>query len=239
MDALFESIQDVVIAEPETEAQPDPTQPDDGAVETQLTKQIRTLWIEHTRLSADRKATAMELRRIRAILAERLYEMKSRLCQPGRGGQWRSWLKERGINRSTADRLCARHGETLGIENGNVPHEAISKPGEDSAETLAKSVWVRFRKTLATDEAVIQFIGCIAELAGLGHEQRAEGLLIFKSAPMVAEELPATAPTVDPAPQPSDEVTAIAEEPREEPAAASTELGLAVAAAETSNGNVV
>ena len=230
MDALLEAIQDVVIAEPEDEVQPDPTQPDDGTIETQLTQQISTLWTEHTRLSADRKATAKDLRQVRAILAERLYEMKSRLCQPGRGGQWRSWLRERAINRSSADRLCARHAERLGSdEEENVLTGAISNSPDDTAEKLARVVWARFRKFLVSDEVVLDFIDRIAELAGFGHEQRAEGLLIFKPAP---------APATDPAPQPSDEVTAIAEEPREEPAAASTELGLAVVAAETSSGDV-
>ena len=57
MDALVEATQDVVIAEPETEAQPDLTQPDDGAIESELTLQISTLWIEHTRLNSDRRGT--------------------------------------------------------------------------------------------------------------------------------------------------------------------------------------
>src|ERR1017187_5757460 len=153
MDTLVEAIQDVVIAEPETESQPDPTQPVDTIIETHLAQEISTLWMENTRLSANRKATAKDLRQIRAILAERLHEMKSLLSRPGRGGQWRSWLKERGINRSTADSL-------------------------------------------------------VAELAGLGPEQRAEGLLSFKPAPTAAVELPATAPATDPAPQPSDETPA-------------------------------
>jgi hypothetical protein len=239
MDALVEAIQDVVIAEPETEVQPDQTQPDESAVEMQLTEEINTLWSDHVRLSANRRVTGKELRQIRASLAERLHEMKSLLSRPGRGGEWRGWLRERGIPRSSADRLCARHGETLGIENGIAPCEAISNSQDEGAEKLAKSVWQRFRKTLATGEVVIDFIDRIAELAGVGHEQRAEGLLIFKPAPRAAEELPATAPTVDPAPQPSDEVTAIAEEPRDETAAAPPELGLAVTAAGTGNGDVV
>jgi hypothetical protein len=234
MDALVEAIQDVVTTEPETEAQPDPTQPDDGAVETQLTRQISTLWIEHTQLSADRKATARDLRQIRAILAERLYEMKSLLSRPGRGGEWRGWLRERAIPRSTADRLVSRHAETLGSGNeGNVPSGAISEPGDANAETLAETVWLRFGKLLATDESVIQFIEGIAELAGVGHEQRAEGLVIFKPAPEAAEELPATAPAIDPAPQPSEEVSVITEEP----APAPVQDGQAAAAADASNGD--
>src|ERR1039458_6030253 len=142
MDALVEAIQAVVIAEPETEAQPDPTQHVDTIIETQLAQEISTLWTEHTRLSADRKATAKDLRQVRAILAERLFAMKSVLSRPGRGGEWRGWLRKRGIPRSSADRLCARHAETLGSGNeGNVPSGAISNPSEDTAEKVAKDVW--------------------------------------------------------------------------------------------------
>ena len=164
--------------------------------------------------------------------------MKSLLSRPGRGGEWRGWLGERGIRRSSAARLVARHSEKLGIENGIAPCEAISNSPEDTAEKVAKSVWQRIGNTLATEEAVIQFIDGIAELAGLGHEWREEGLLIFNPAPKPSEELPATAPAIDPAPQPSGEVPPIPEEPSEEPAAASTELGLATAAAEMNSGNV-
>jgi hypothetical protein len=238
MGALVEAIQDVVIAEPETEVQPDQTQPDESAVEMQLTEEINTLWSDHVRLSANRRVTGKELRQIRASLAERLHEMKSLLSHPGRGGEWRGWLRERGIPRSSADRLCARHGETLGIENGIAPCEAISNSQDEGAEKLAKSVWQRFRKTLATDEVVIDFIGRIAELSGVGHEQRAEGLVILKPAPKTGEELPASAPAIDPVPQPSGEVPAIAEEPKDETAATPTEVGQAAAAAETNSGNV-
>src|ERR1035438_2983629 len=176
MDALFESIQDVVTAEQETATQPDPVQPDDTIVETQLTNQISALWTENTRLSADRKTTAKDLRQIRAILAERLYEMKSLLSRPGRGGQWRGWLRQQAIPRSTADRLVSRHAETLGSGNeGNVPSGATSEEGEANAEKLARNVWSRFGKVLTTEDSVIDFIGRIAELAGFGQEQRAEG----------------------------------------------------------------
>ena len=215
MDTLLEAIQDVVIAEPETESQPDPTQPVDTVIETQLTNQISSLWTEHTRLSADRRMTAVELRQIRASLAERLYDMKTLLSRPGRGGQWRGWLRERAIPRSTADRLVSRHAETLGSGNeGNVPSGATSEEVEANAEKLARNVWSRFGKVLTTEDSVIDFIVRIAEFAGVAHEKRAEGLLIFKPAPTAAEELPATAP-------------------------APPELGLAVAAAETSIGDVV
>ena len=233
MDALVDALQGIAVAEPYNEVQPVPTQSDDTIVETQLTNQISALWTEHTRLSADRRATAREMRQSRSTLAERLHAMKNLLCQPGRGGQWRSWLKERGIPRSSADRLCDRHAETLGIENEIAPNGAISNSQDESAEKLAKNVWLRIGKLLTTDESVIQFIERIAELSGVGHEECADGLLIFKSVPEAAEGLPATAPAIDPAPQPSEEVSVITEEP----APAPVQDGQAAAAADASNGD--
>jgi hypothetical protein len=238
MGTMLEAIQNAIIPEPEAEAQPGTTLADDGAIETQLTQEISDLWSDHVRLSASRKATAKELRQIRASLAERLHAMKSLLSRPGRGGQWRSWLRERGIPRSTADRLVARHAETLGIENGNVPTGAISNSPDDSAEKLAKSVWQRFRKTLATYEAVIQFIGCIAEISGVGHEQRAEGLVIFKPAPKAADGLAGSAPPGGPVQQSSNEAPAITEEPVEGTAATPPAAGQAAAVANAGSGGV-
>jgi hypothetical protein len=205
MDALIQAIQDVVIAEPETEAQPDPTQADDGAVEIQLTNQISSLWSENTRLNADRRTTAKDLREIRTILAERLYEMKSLLSRPGRGGQWRSWLKERGINRSSADRLVAHHGETLCNHEEDAPHEATSNSQADTAEKLARDVWSRLRKVLDTHETVVRFLASIAEISGVSHEWRKEGLMLFNPVPKATDELPTTAIASEstcPAPQP-------------------------------------
>lgn len=40
----------------------------------------------------------------------------------------RCWLRERGIPRSTADRLAARHAESLGVHDGNAPSESIPEP---------------------------------------------------------------------------------------------------------------
>jgi hypothetical protein len=234
------------------------TQPDDGTLEIQLSQEISELWSVHTRLAANHKTTAKELRQLRAKLAESLYAVKNLLSRPGRGGEWRGWLRERRIPRSTADRLVSRHAETLTGENANVPSGAISNLPEDSAEKLAKSVWQRFGKTLATDECVIRFIGCIAELSGVGHEQRDEGLLIFMPAPEDADEVPASAPAAgpapqppqggnaipaeapaaDPAPQPSCETVTATEGPAAETTAVPTENGQAPAAADAGSGGV-
>ena len=235
MATMVEIVENNVVQEPQAEAQPGTTQPDGGAIQDRLTQEISELWSNHTLLSNNHKTTAKELRQIRARLAERLYAMKNLLSRPGRGGEWRGWLSERRIPRSTADRLVARHVETLGIEDGNVPTGAISNSPEDSAEKLAKSVWQRFGKLLTTDESVILFIDRIAELSGVGHERREEGLMIFSPVHKVADGVigtdaaaeiacptpqpaesgeanPADAPAADPDPQLSVDMLATADE---------------------------
>jgi hypothetical protein len=67
-------------------------------------------------------------------------------------------------------------------------------------------------------------------------------LAIFKLVSKAAEGLTGStiaSPPADPAPQPSEEVLAIAEEPRDETAATPSEVGLAAAAAGTNDGDVV
>ena len=221
MHAIVDAIQDIVTAEPETEVPPAAAQPQDAIIETQLTEEISALWSSHIRLSADHKATATELRQIRASLAERLHAVKSLLCRPdlGRASQWRSWLRQQGIPRSTADRLVTRHAETLCAHDESVLSEAPSEQAEAAAEKLARNVWQRFGKLLTTDESIINFISRIAEISGVHHEWREEGLIIFKPAPKAADGLPGPASATDPAPQSSNEVPGITDEPGEETAA--------------------
>ena len=239
MDAILDAVQDAATAEPETREQPTTTQPDDAVIETQLAQEISSLWSDNLRLSADRKTTAKELRQVRAKLAERLHAMKSLLARPGRGGEWRGWLRERRIPRSTADRLVARYAETLGSGNdGNVPSGAIPELAMPSAEKLAAAVWSSsLKKVLVTGESVVQFIGSIAQISGVPHEWRPEGLMIFNPVPKAADGLtgtgvsaeaacptplppggdgnPADAPATDPAPQLLDEVSTATQEPSE------------------------
>jgi len=237
MATMAKTIQNAIIPEPEAVAQPGAAQLDDTAIETQLTQEISTLWSDHVRLSASRKATAKELRQIRASLAERLHAMKSLLSHPGRGREWRGRLRERGIPRSTTDRLVARRAETLCADN--VPAGAISEPAEAVAEKLAKGVWPRFRKVLATDEAVVQFISGIAEISGVPHQWREEGLMMFHAMPKAAGELPGSASATDHSSQPFDEASAVTEESGEGTAAAPPAAGQAGGVDDASNGGVL
>jgi len=240
-DTMVETVENNVAQEPQAEAQPGTTQPDDSAIENQLTQEITTLWSDHVRLSTDRKTTAKELRQIRARLAERLHEMKSLLCRPdrGRASQWRGWLRQQGIPRSTADRLVARYDETLCRHSESMPSGAPSEPVPLTVEELAKGVWQRVGKFLSTGELVVRFIGCIAEISGVGHEQRDEGLVIFNSAPKPADEVPASAPATEPELQRSDEASAATQEPAVETAAAPLAAGQTAAIADADSGDVV
>jgi hypothetical protein len=262
MDAAIEAIQNVVSSEPELGEQQGTAQPDDGAIETRLTEEISSLWSEHTRLSADRKVTSKELRLLRARLAQTLHQMKALLARPGRGGEWRGWLRQQGIPRSSADRLVARYAETLGTNKGEELHNgAIPESPEDSAEKLATAVWSSsLKKVLVTGESVFQFLASIAQISGIPHERRQEGLMIFNHVPKAADGVtgtgvsaeatcpaslppegdgnPADAPAADPAPQLLDEVSAATQEPSEVTAATPPEAGETAAVVDESGGAV-
>ena len=196
--------------------------------EQKLADEIRQLWAVHVDAKTTVKKTKADLKAIRERLSERLYELKQLLARPSRNGQWSAWLKERKISRATADRLVQRYGANL--PGNESPHEANSNPSEDTAEKLARVVWSRFRKVLVSDEVVIDFINRFAELAGVGHERRAEGLLIFKSVLKAADELPGSVPAIDLIPRSPDEAPAVTEVPKDETAATPTEVGQAAVA---------
>jgi hypothetical protein len=186
MTTMLEAIQNIVAAEPDPEVLPNPAQPDDVAIGTQLTQEISVLWSDHLRLSANHKATAKELRQLHAALAERLYAVKSLLAHPGRGGEWRGWLRERAIPRSTADRLVSRHAETLGIENGNVLSGAINE-NENAVEPLVQSLLPRLKRTLRDTQAVFKFIAILGEAFGLKSETTDDCVMLSQPSPEPCE----------------------------------------------------
>jgi hypothetical protein len=154
-----------VIPEPQNGTGADAALAEGSAAEKVLSEEIASLWSDHVRLSANHKTTVKELRQIRARLAERLHAMKSLLSRPGRAGQWRSWLRQQHIPRSTADRLAARYAETLNAEN-NVLTEAI-KPKEDTVKEMVKALLPRLRRTLPDTQAVFLFIADVGEAFAL------------------------------------------------------------------------
>jgi len=223
MEATPTEATSITEPEPETEPQPDTTQDGDTTVETQLAEEITTLWGDHLRLSADRKMTSKELRQIRVDLAEKLAAMKSLLARPGRGGQWHSWLRERGIPRSSADRWVLRHSERLDIQKEIAPSGAIFKPNTNCAGSrLAKHLWPQIMTFLTKEDSVLQFIGGIARVSGTNFQWRARGLMIFYPVPKAADSIPGPAPAPNMASAPGDE------------AGVNTEEAMAESAAETS-----
>jgi hypothetical protein len=219
------------ISDPQNEAGVKITPPDGTTTAARLTEEIANLWSDHVRLHSTHKATAIELRLVRSNLAERLHAMKSLLSHPGRSGQWRSWLMERGIPRSTADRLAARHAETLGT-SANVPSGAIAEPTMDGVGAkLAKTVWQDFMKVLTTDESIVEFIASISKLSGVAHEWRPKGLMIFRPVPRAADDFLGSTCAPKPASAPSDNAGPNVEE-------LSAETAMAIPAIEQAAGAV-
>ena len=68
--------------------------------EQRLADEIGQLWEGHAQAKTTVTKTKEELKAIRELLSERLYELKQLLARPGRCGQWSSWLKERKISRA-------------------------------------------------------------------------------------------------------------------------------------------
>jgi hypothetical protein len=142
--------------------------------------EIASLWAAHAEAKITARATNEELRNIRAKLGEQLYEMKQVLAQPGRGGQWSSFLRERGIPRATADRLVERHERFLSPES-NLLSEATPEPTEKEVETLFNSVLPRLQRFLKTPTSVYTFVAMLTSCYQCG-EVTDRGILIFKPA---------------------------------------------------------
>jgi hypothetical protein len=146
-------------------------------LENQLKEEVTSLWSEHVRVSGAKKATTAELRQLRTKLAEKLYNMKQVLSRIGRGGQWRGWLGEVRIPRSTADRLVERHAESLGVSAANVPTESISP--QEEVGRLVQSLLPRLRR-LSSPTKLYQFVCVLAEQLGLTCTTTEGGILLTR-----------------------------------------------------------
>jgi hypothetical protein len=125
--------------------------------EQMLGEAITSLWSEHLNAKNTARATNEELRRIRAMLGEQLSELKQILAKPGRGGQWSSFLLERGIPRATADRLVSRHLRSLD-PNANCATEELSEPTDEDVRKLFIAVWPKLRRTLRSRHSIKCFV---------------------------------------------------------------------------------
>src|SRR5208283_273953 len=150
----------------------------DGTEEGRFGEEVAPLWGEHVRVAGARKSTTAELRLLRARLAERLYEMKALLCQPGRGGQWRGWLSTVGIPRSTGDRLVERHAEILGVTASNLLTEAIAP--EEQVEKLIQVIMPRLRQVLVNPEMAYQFVCALTRELKVRHAVGENSLVLMQ-----------------------------------------------------------
>ena len=129
--------------------------------ESLLAEEISSLWSEHVRAQTSQRVTSKELRLIRMALAERLHSMKALLCRPGCGGEWSSWLQNKNIPRSTADRLVSRYEELQHGAQNNMPTDPITP--QEEVEQLVQSLLLRLKRVLTTNDMAYRFMCALAE----------------------------------------------------------------------------
>jgi hypothetical protein len=160
--------------------------PETVEAHNELGTAITNLWSMHLNAKNAARATNEELRTLRAKLGEQLSEMKQILAKPGRGGQWSSFLMERGIPRATADRLVERHLRSLNLDENCVTEE-VSEPTDEDVQKLFTSLWPKLRRTLRSRQSLDLFVALLTS-----HCQHCE-----PTVHEIAAVMPATA-TFDP-----------------------------------------
>ena len=178
-----------------TEVIPTAISPGAGsASEEALTAAITELWSVHVQAQSIVKKTKAELKAVRDNLAEKLFEMKKLLVKPGRGGMWFSFISERGIPRTSADRLVSRHEKMLNSD-GERPSGAIT---DEDIEQLAKSSWARVGKKIETHQAKYQFFSKLIIESRVAYEEFDDGILVLLDpVPTPEPTAPAKAPVED------------------------------------------
>jgi hypothetical protein len=131
--------------------------PEKKDLRNELREAITSLWFAHSTAKKVARTTNEELHAIRAKLGEQLSTMKQILAKPGRGGQWSSFLENRGIPRATADRLVARHLRSVNPDV-NCVIEDVSEPADEEVQKLFTSVWPKLRRTLRSQQSITLFV---------------------------------------------------------------------------------
>ncbi|MGA3104739.1 MAG: hypothetical protein ABSD53_09680 [Terriglobales bacterium] len=153
--------------------------------QVELGEEITSLWAAHANAKIASRATNEELRTLRARLGEQLSVMKRSLAKPGRGGQWSSFLMERGIPRATGDRLVGRHLRSLNPEDANRLIEPISQSTEEDVRKLFASVWPKLRRTLRSRQSLLQFIDLLTSQFESSEAADREVLVLAESTPTI------------------------------------------------------
>lgn len=125
--------------------------------EGKLIDEVGTLWKVHTEAQTAFTKSREETKLVRRDLSRRLYELKSVLSKPGRGGAWSSFLEAQKIPRSSADRLARAHEKTL-VPQANCTAEQIPASTEVIVHKYFHALWPRLSKVLTTQESVELFI---------------------------------------------------------------------------------
>ncbi|MFZ1005874.1 MAG: hypothetical protein WAN65_03495 [Candidatus Sulfotelmatobacter sp.] len=158
----------------------------EAETEQQIAATITELWTIHTQVKISVKRTKKELAAVRSNLAERLHSMKQLLARPGRAGQWSGFLAERGISRTSADRLVSSHEKLIGVD-GNGTAGAIKELTPEKMKQLAKSTWSKVRKNLETHRAMYEFFSQLIIESGVAHEDFDDGILVLLDPPPALE----------------------------------------------------
>jgi hypothetical protein len=128
------------------------------SAETRLVDEVGNLWQVHSQAQTSLRKTREELRLTRTDLSHRLFELKSVLSRPGRGGAWSSFRQAKKIPRSTADRLVRNHERAISAAGSNCPVEHIEEPIEAVVIRYFHALWPKLSKVLTTHEAVEVFV---------------------------------------------------------------------------------
>ena len=155
--------------------------------EQRLADEITQLWAVHTDAKTTVKKTKADLKAIRELLSERLFEMKQLLVKPGRSGGWSSFLRSEGIAKATADRLVRKHEESSDPQ-ANVVREEVSLPTPADARRLFESVLPRLKQKVTTPRLAFEFLLWFVGSSHLAHEWQEKGLLVLKPSVETAKE---------------------------------------------------
>jgi hypothetical protein len=140
--------------------------------EVMLAERIRRSWGSHQLRKLSIAKSRDELKALRLRLAADFYSYKTHLVRVGRGGGWASFLRERDIPLSTADRYVKHHEISLAPSEGKLLTEEIKDPTKEEIANLVKKLEPKLRSVLTTPESVTQFM---AELAvALNRSESAE-----------------------------------------------------------------
>jgi hypothetical protein len=107
-----------------------------------------------------------EVLKLDVVLGELLYRLKRKLSQLGRNGQWKAWLDEHRISRSTSDRLSLEHAEYHGLTD-ELPHRSAREPLEGAICSTAYRTSDRLQNMLKSPQSRMKFIAVLADMFDL------------------------------------------------------------------------